>query len=201
MIRIVGPRDRRVPNAVNTTSHSTSDWSRGLSPFALGPVRLYGGRTARLMENGWQFSKLYPEHADESGNPTPRYWDWARAGWNSSRAYRYPMGKGRRPLCSLWEGERLLYVEARKRIYVPLYRDAVRETAAYRRLKEMYRAEGSLTLWEFDGYDRHALGTSLRDVFLCETRICGHSFVLEAMLLYGDEFTVEDVLSGRGEGT
>ena len=37
MIKIIGPRDKSDPNAVNTTSHSANGWSSGLSPFNLGP--------------------------------------------------------------------------------------------------------------------------------------------------------------------
>jgi len=31
MITIIGPRATKVPGTVNTTSHSTADWSRQLS--------------------------------------------------------------------------------------------------------------------------------------------------------------------------
>lgn len=195
MIYIIGPRDKRVPNAINTTSHSTRDWSRGLSPFALGPVELYDGLTARVVENAYQYTKLYPEFADADGNPTGRYWAWARTGWNSARAHRYPVGKGRRPLCALWEGEKLDYIEGRKRIYLPLYRNAVRQTDAYRRLKELYRTEDDIWLFDFDGYRYDLLGMSLKDALLCETRILGHAFVLAMLLTFGDDFTVDDVLS------
>jgi hypothetical protein len=35
------------------------------------------------------------------------------------------MGRGAKPEYSLWDGERLDYIEARKRIYAPLYARAV----------------------------------------------------------------------------
>src|SRR5712691_6410084 len=114
MIRIIGPRDKKVPDAINTTSHAKSDWTSGLSPFNLGPVKLYDGHSARIFENAWQYAKLYPEHADESGQPTNAYWQWAKTGWSSKIPHRYPLGKGRKPLCSLWTRERLTYIEARK---------------------------------------------------------------------------------------
>lgn len=201
MIRILGPRDRRDPQAVNTTSHSASDWSRGLSPFVLGPVALYGGHTARLFENAWQYSKLYPEHADREGLPTAGYWAWARQGWASRTPRRYPMGKdpstnrGRKPLCSVWRGERLGYVDARKAIYVPLYRDAVKGTEAFRRLRETYERDGRITLFDFDGYDYLEAGTTLAKALLDPRRIFGHSFVLALMLTHGPDFTVDQVLA------
>lgn len=193
MIKIIGPRDKRDPKAINTTSHSASDWSSGLSPFKLGPVSLYGNHTALIFENAWQFAKLYQEHADHHGQPTDAYWTWARRGWASRKAYRYPLGKGRKPICSLWNGQRLDYITARKQIYLPLYQKAVACTDAYRQLESIYRENGSVTLFDFDGYDHSALNMSLADVLNCPTRICGHAFILAMMLTLGSDFTVNDL--------
>lgn len=38
---------------INTTSHS-NNFSKGLSPFNLGPVFLYNGYQSRNVENAWQ---------------------------------------------------------------------------------------------------------------------------------------------------
>lgn len=193
MIKIIGPRDKREATAINTTSHSAEDWSSGLSPFKLGPVPLYDNHTAQIFENAWQFAKLYPEHADSRGEPTPAYWTWAKRGWNSQRAYRYPLGKGRRLLCSLWNGQRLDYIAARKQIYLPLYQAAVAHTPAYQRLEATYRRNRSITLFDFDGYDHTSLNMTLADVVNCPTRICGHSFILAMMLTYGADFKLTDL--------
>ena len=97
---------------VDTTSKG-GVWA-GLSPFTLGPCPLYGGRSSLNMENAWQFAKVYKQHATPSGEPTAAYWEWAEKGWADRWAHRYPMGKGAVPLYSLWDGERLSYVEARR---------------------------------------------------------------------------------------
>jgi hypothetical protein len=193
MIKVIGPRDKRDPNAINTTSHSYSDWASGLSPFNLGPIQLYDNHTARIFENAWQFSKLYPEHADSNGEPTPRYFQWAKTGWDSTRPFRYPLGKGRKPICSLWNQARLDYIEARKRIYLPLYQQTVKTTNAYRKLQNLYQEQGSITLFDFDGYDHTALGMSLNDVLHCPTKICGHAFILAMMLTAGTDFQIQDL--------
>lgn len=193
MIKIIGPRDTKEPGTINTTSNSTAYWSRGLSPFTLGPVALYGSHTARIFENAWQFAKLYPEHADPNGHPTNAYWSWAQNGWNSTTAFRYPAGKGRKPLCSLWNGDRLDYIEARRLIYIPLYQHAVKQTTAYQKLERLYRERGQITLFDFDGYDHRRLGMSFKDVINCKTRICGHAFVLAIMLTYGSDFSVDQL--------
>jgi hypothetical protein len=123
MVKVVGPRDPQDCTAINCTSRSRN-WSKGLSPFYLGPIKLYGDYVALNMENAWQFSKVYKQHM-ENGEPTEDYFDWAVDGWNDPKAQRYPMGKGARPEYSWWDGKKLPYIEARKQIYVPLWHDRI----------------------------------------------------------------------------
>jgi hypothetical protein len=107
------------------------------------------------------------------------------------------MGKGRRPLYSLWQGQKLGYVDARKQIYLPLYRDLVRHTPGFGILKNIYREGGRITLFDFDGYDHHKLGMSLNEVLNNPNRICGHAFILAMMLSYGENFVPERPRSGH----
>jgi len=107
----------------------------------------------------------------------------------SGRGVRYPMGKGRKPLYSLLGNEHLGYVEARKRIYFPPYRDAVRQSPAWTRLKEIFAQQGSIVLWDFDGYNRR--DQSLHQVLNTPNRICGHAMVLAMTLAYGEDITPE----------
>jgi len=156
-----------------------------LSPFFLGPVPLYEGaglKVATNVENAWQYAKVYPCHVDKEDNPTEAYFEWAREGWRTRRAVRYPMGRGAIPLYSWWAGEKLSYIEARKKIYVPCYSRAVINTPAFAKLKALYDEHGEVTLWDFDGYDYHRLGYSLKDVLNDPDQKMGHAFVL-AMLL------------------
>jgi hypothetical protein len=193
-IKVIGPRDHRgtaVGTLVNTTSKADG-WSKELSPFFLGPVPLYGGYTARRLENGYQRIKVFAHMLDADGNITDAYWAWAREGWAKNVADRYPMGKGVKPLFSLWDGERLSYIEARLRAYFPMYRDAARKTEAFAKLQKMAK-EGPVTLWDFDGFDHESLGMSLRQVFLNPSRSLGHAFVIKAMLMYGPDVKFEDI--------
>jgi hypothetical protein len=189
-VRIIGPRKAWRPDAIDVTSRSTS-WSRLLSPFLLGPCKLYGGFTSRTMENAWQYSKVYPDFAGPDGKPSPRYFTWAQAGWAAPRASRYPMGKGAAPLYSWRDGEELDYLQARERIYLPLYRDAAAGTPAFAALREKYEKDGSITLWDYDGYDRADL--SLYEVLRNPAQKMGHAFVLAMMLVYGEKFEIVDL--------
>lgn len=184
MIYICGPKDRPVSGniiLVNTTS-SAKGWSRGLSPFLIGPVDLYKGFKALRMENAWQFSKVYPEHLGSNGEPTDFYWKWAKKGWSDTYAHRYPMGKGKKPVYSYWDGEKLGYIEARKKIYIPLYIEAVRRTKAFKILMELYKEHKELWLFDYDGYNHRSLCMSWNDVIHNPEKKMGHAFVLGMML-------------------
>lgn len=181
MVTVIGPRDQREPDAINCTSRSIN-WSRELSPFFLGPCKLYGNYVSRNMENAWQYSKVYKIHTDEDGNPTQDYFDWAKIGWEKARADRYPMKKGVKPEYSFWDGNKLTYIEARKKIYIPLYSNAVKNTNAYKYLSVKYKESGNLILWDFDAYNHRELGMNWDQVINDPTRKCGHGFVLAMML-------------------
>lgn len=186
---VVGPRtpkelykDYRV---INTTSRSETR-SKELSPFFVGPVKLYGSYTSINVENGWQFSKTYIGYGDANG-PFPSYFKWAQKGWNSSYAQRYPMGKDSAPpLYSYWEfdgkPELLDYISAKKRVYVPLYANAVKETEAFSILKKLYETNIKIAMWDFDAYLHEEKNMTLTDVANSTKLKFGHAFVLYALL-------------------
>ena len=165
---------------INTTSRS-NNWSRGLSPFFLGPVNLYKDFVAQNVENAWQFSKVYKQHVGEDNEPTEEYFEWAQKGWNDKWAHRYPMGRGAKPEYSYWDGNHLDYINARKNIYIPLYAKAVVNTPTFRHLKKLADKQ-DIYLQDFDAYNHKAMEWSFQDVMNCTTKKMGHAFVL-AMLL------------------
>lgn len=173
---------------VNTTSRS-DNWSSLLSPFYLGPIKLYGNYISQNVENGWQFSKCYQElgHLDENDNPTARYFEWAQKGWNDKWAHRYPAGRGIKPKFSYWDGEKLDYVSARKKIYIPAYTEAVKNTEAFKTLSKLYIEDGfnvqDKTLYLLD-FDAHNLptGYDYQSLFDNPSIKVGHAYVLAMML-------------------
>ena len=186
MIKILGMRQTvgwqdKTATVINCCSNGTG-WERDLSPFLIGPCSLYGNMIAQNMENAYQYSKVYAEHADDSANPTRKYWEWAKEGWANPRAVRYPMGRGRKPLFSLWDGQKLPYIAARKVIYAPLYAEAVQKTQGFKNLVELARQLPTIILRDFDGYDHDALGMSLTDVLNNPHKKMGHAFVLKMLL-------------------
>ena len=164
---------------VDTTSNTSINYKE-LSPFVL------SAPPAKNFENLWQFSKVYRQYADALNNPTSAYYEWRDKGFNDIQAHRYPMGKGAVPLYSLWDGERLGYIEARKQIYAVEYASHVQLTVSYQHLMDTYaeccRTNKELILLDYDAYDHTALGMSLIDVINNPKRKMGHAFVLIMML-------------------
>lgn len=185
-VYVWGPKDKSPKDieVINTTSRSIN-WSRGLSPFFLGPCELYGDYVASNVENAWQFCKVYSEFVDSQQNPTQDYFEWAIRGWSNPLAIRYPMGKGRKPLYSMWDGQKLGYIEARKRIYVPIYAKALVESEAYKKLKELYKKKKEIHLWDFDGYDYIGRKMTFKDVINNSEQSMGHAFVIANLLMKG----------------
>lgn len=191
-IIVIGPKDKTpfLSNSkiINTTSHSKNSWSLGLSPFHLGPVKLYKNYVSLNMENGWQFSKVYKQFL-KNNEITEEYWKWAISGWSTSKAIRYPIYKNAKPEFLYWNGERLDYIQARCRVYFQLYRDVVKYTESFAILQE-YHKKYNLILWDFDGYNTD---DKLSDIIRNPRKKMGHAFVLKAMLLYGIDVTVEKI--------
>jgi len=190
MIRVVKPNFKLPENsiAINTTSRS-DNWSKGLSPFYLGPVDLYDGYISYNVENAWQYSKVYYNHVDENDNPNEDYFNWAQKGWKRTVADRYPMGKGVKPLYSYWDGKKYSYTEARNKIYIPVYSNAVKDTFAFKKLKQIYidckQNNEVLHLIDFDAHNlSHEYDLTYKfDKLWNNSEIkVGHAYVL-AMLL------------------
>lgn len=126
----------------------------------------------------------YEKHTNEDGNINDEWWEWAKNGFECRGAVRYPKGKRAIPEFAYWDGERLSYTEARRKIYIPKYKEAMANVPEFQRLKKMYEELDKLFLWDYDGYNHKRLGMTYDDVLDHEERSFGHSFVI-AMLLEG----------------
>lgn len=186
MIYILGPKDKKLSKDIPVINVTTSSktWSKYLSPMLLGPVELYKGIWSKNVENAWQYSKVYKGQMNKFGEPGYNWFTWAERGFNDVYAHRYPMGKGAIPEYSYWDGYSLDYIEARKIIYLPLYRTAVLNSKYYSKLLEIHNTNKDIALWDFDGYNHIKLGMTLDDVLNDPSRKMGHAFVL-AMILEG----------------
>ena len=160
---------------LDTTSNSGR--FRDLSPFVL------SAPPAKNFENLWQFSKVYKKYIMPiDGYPDASWYKWQDNGFSLDRAIRYPMGKGAIPEYSLWDGERLGCIQARKKIYAPEYAKNVAVTESFALLKRLHADGETIILRDYDAYDHLKLNMSLVDVINNPKRKMGHAFVLIMML-------------------
>ncbi len=165
---------------VDVTSRSKEPWSRKFSPFYLGPVdvqpydQTYKSET---MENAWQFTKVFPGYEDKD-----KHIEWAKKGFSSHKAIRYPMGRGKAPLHAVWKNNTLGYLEARRQIYCPIYAQCVEKYASdsLENLRKLYSEGKFIALIDFDGYAKY---DNLKDVLNDPKKRMGHAFVLAMMVL------------------
>jgi hypothetical protein len=184
---------------VTSRSLTNSD----LSPFKLGPfsVAIFPGHCTlgakqifqiQNFENFWQYSKVYPGYAyapadGDTGNPfkwtpSPDYYAWRNMGWRDKWAKRYPLGKGKKPFYSLFDGVKMDYVRARKIIYAHHYGFLIQNTPSFAMLKNLHDAGNLIVLRDFDGYDHIRMNMSLIDVINNPNRSMGHAFVIAMVL-------------------
>lgn len=176
-----GERAREGFSVINVTSRAPEPFWKQLSPFFLGPVPLYDGLKAKNVENAWQYAKVYRQHMD-GDTVTETYWKWAREGWDSSYARRYPMGNGVTPEFLLWDGVRMGYLTAREQVYLPLYAQAVVRTRAFAELESMVARQEPIALWDFDSYDLPTRNRTFIQALHDPSKKFGHGLVLYGLL-------------------
>jgi hypothetical protein len=113
--------------------------------------------------------------------PSDKYFLWAEKGWQQTWAERHPIGK-EIPLYSWWAEQKLDYIQARKKIYLPLYAAAVSNTKAFWALQEYCKLKEEVTLLDFDGYNFEKAGMTIEDVVNNPEKRMGHAFVLWLLL-------------------
>ena len=151
---------------------------------SLGPYAL-ADKGGRIMENLWQFSKIYTEipahierfsrydstviwnhpqeiHIDEKGNITNAYWRWRKKGFKNQYAVRYPVGLNYTNKCvgaiiSHKDLTLLDYITARKKIYWSIYRRLVKNKPQFKELQERLMAGENLLIIEVDGPHQESL--------------------------------------------
>src|SRR5436853_4216823 len=140
----------------------------------------------RIMENIWQFAKIYQyvpksvqyysrwdnriiwdwpaeQHITENNEVDDKYWIWRQAGMSAVDPIRYPVGQVHRKnaVCSILQTENgvemLDYIEARKRIYVKVYSDLVKQHPTFVKLSNWLKAGQNLLIIEIDGPHEESL--------------------------------------------
>jgi hypothetical protein len=189
-----GRGDKRHPlrhgyKNINVCSSGPAPYKQ-LSPFLLGPIHFkeydatgeQRNYEATNLENLWQFSKVWTCDVNPDGSIKADWFVTRDAGWADPKPHRRrKVSAGESTLYSFWNKERLLYGEARKRIYIPYYVQLAQATDAYKQLHKLVHEGGiNVQIIGYDGRD-FAMG-SLRACLEDLRAPFGHELVLCGML-------------------
>ena len=195
---------------INVTSGAKDKQAaHDLSPFFLGPIVTPDGIESLNLENLWQYSKVYPlifneeldvvRGVDKNNDPTPDFFEWRKRFLKSVKADRHPsLPKsitGKDCLYSVYynkeekKWEKLDYISARKKIYIPEYAKLVASTVTYKNLKERVDKGDKIALVDYDAWNYYGKDMDskvvMKDVVNNPSIKLGHGFVIK-MLLQGD---------------
>lgn len=165
-------KNKRQPttkNYVNILIHTTGE----LSPYTMKDDK------GVIMENFWQFSKVWKvvydikqpissfnkdvrwEHPDQihyqNDKITPEYWAWREKGFNHDKWVRYPNNYKNHKDCigsvigNYLDYKIIDYIEARKVIYLPKYKEIAVKTKKFKKLQQMLKDGINIQINEVDG--------------------------------------------------
>ena len=154
---------------IDLTSHNPDQsFAEQVSPFYIGPVTGPDGASAPNLEVFWQNGKVFPNH-DDGGQPNEAYFKYrkrmysAKPGEIPKSIMRYPYRQfGYKAADALYWAywnpekgvyERLSYIEARKRVYIPEYAKLVAESEAFKSMKKLLNEGKKIALVDFDGFN------------------------------------------------
>ena len=231
-----------------TSKNRDPQFKSDISPMYIGPFVTPDGVTCNVFELLWQCSKVYPCHVNEDGEPAAEYFDWRnkhfaepKPALNDKRAVKRIRhindeicSKHKDTLYSLWYNpltkkyEHLSYVEARKKIYLPVYAKLVAGTKTFKMLKDKVDAGEKLALLDFDAFniyddtvkermyqkyldsckknkitpartlDDYLSLNTVKDVIDCPFLSVGHGFALKALLQGDIEVVNGEVIDHAG---
>ena len=167
---------------------------------------------AVLFENYWQYGKLFATlgHLSADDRVTPKWRAFRKKGYAQKKGHRHPKGtkttevlyrfkrggrecnkyKYHTACSSYYFGERMSYIESRKRVYCPMYEALVRRTAFYTKLQKEVARGVHVMILDFDGPRGRTDGDKCLEVTLKMLREkindasapFGHGYVFAAML-------------------
>lgn len=166
-----------------------------LSPFKVGPVfdKEQKDLKAELFENRWQFGKMWKtaDHIGADGQPTPAWFSFRSKGYASKIPKRRPLPKKEYGFASssYYNGRVHGYVESRKLIYVPEYRDLIQNMNAIKEMKSMLNDGESILILDNDAppKTKHPEGCEMAqelwDEMIENAELpFGHGYVVAALL-------------------
>ncbi len=169
-----------------------------LSPLTLGPVFDESGLQSLTFEGYWQGSKYWAGdagHIDSNKKPTPKWFQFRARQFALSKGKRRPLPLKQfgRPIGAIYNeidySETSGYVRSRKEIYVPIYANLIRNSAAVVAMREMVRVGESVMIIDGDGPPRNLYPNGMEMTaenwkkMIDDPKYCfGHGYVVAALV-------------------
>jgi hypothetical protein len=132
-------------------------FAKEFSPMKLGPVTDENGLTALIFENYWQFSKMWPKadhfKSDTGCEPTSKWYAFREKGFKLNKGKRRPLPVKTYgyPTCSIYNDKVYDYISSRKEIYVPIYRDLIKDLPVMDELRKLLASGQNIMIIDGDG--------------------------------------------------
>lgn len=125
---------------INVTSMQAKD-SKNRRDFS--PMTATNYRGFYNFEAFWQSGKVYKDI------PVEKY----KSFWKNIKEpkRRYPGSKGKKVLYSKWDDEKLDYIESRKKVYIPLYYEMIKDREMTLYWKKIVEEGQDVIIYDFDG--------------------------------------------------
>jgi hypothetical protein len=122
----------------------------------------------------------------------PEWYAWRKKGFECKHPLRHPNGTVRKngpPLFSFYGNECLTYVEARKKIYFPIYKNLIRKSKIYKEILEMVEKGQNILLIDVDGPDvtKYPNGIKMTRKYISE-------IIEDTSILFGHGYACADAL-------
>lgn len=174
---------------------SSKTFYKYLSPFLLGPITIktvdYEGnvilQNCEKFENLWQSLKVWDNDLDKDYKIMKSWYDRKNKYFLDKKSHRHIENKRNcKTMFHLWvdqetgKVERLNYIDARKKIYCPIYESLVKNLSYYQNLEKLVNNGTNVQILGYDGYD--FTGKTLNECFDDVSKPFGHELCLVGML-------------------
>ena len=139
-------------NIINNIRTST------LSPLKLGPVYIDGIKIAEKFENYWQYGKMWKKagHIKDrtDSEPTNEWFRFRKEGYEKNIGKRRPFPKSKgygNASTSRYNNKTYDYITSRKKIYVPIYANLIRNLPIMKELQKLINNGINILIIDGDG--------------------------------------------------
>ena len=158
------------------------EYPDGIHPGFEGIDRKHQRASYQVLEDFWQFSKIFNIDLDKEGYVTTKFFERRAKGFADPKGHRraIPKAKGY-PVSSYFNGKLYGYLESRI-FYCQEYVKMVKRTREWQELRKLVREGQNIQILGFDGQDLEITEETMGKAYADPSKPFGHELVLCCML-------------------